>query len=153
MKNRFFYISFIIGLTACNLENSNSNEPTKPTKQDSSSKCILELLPKTIEYQKTLNSFAEYKSDTTFILESVSINGTKYETSIAINQNEIMVWMDIETKTGNTRTIEIFEEDYIESIRSASTTFNVKDCKIIKTEKIENPDDGTIKTNIDETYL
>jgi hypothetical protein len=133
---KFFYsICLAFLLFSC----SNKNE--EPVS------CVLNKLPKTIDYLKNIKRIQELQKDTIVILEKEVIGDKTYTTTLDIKENEIVAWIEIEANGAQKNRIEIHREDYVESFLTISTKIDLQNCKLlIKTDKVVDFESGKTET-------
>jgi hypothetical protein len=133
---RKFYSIFIsLLLLSC----SNKNE--EPTG------CVLNKLPKTVDYLKNMEKIQDLHRDTIVILEREVIGEKTYTTTLDIKENELVAWIEIEAKGAKKDTIEIHREDFVEYMVTRATTFDLQNCKlVIKTDEVVDLESGKKKT-------
>jgi hypothetical protein len=133
---KFFYsITVALFLLSC----SNKNE--EPVG------CVLNKLPKTVDYLKNIEKIQELHKDTIVILEKEVIGDKTYTTTLDIKENEIVAWIEIDTKGSPKNRIEIHREDYVESFLTISTKIDLQNCKLlIKTDKVVDFESGKTET-------
>lgn len=134
-------ISFM--LLSCKTEDK---KQTKTTKNETTiEKCVLEKLPKMLNYKAELERITKISEDTTITSETIEHNGKTYKTVFELIPTEYKVWLlkqDVKTDS-----IQLHYQDFVEYFYTTNSTFDIENCTIIRTTVSETEPVETEKFN------
>lgn len=128
-------------LLSCKTEDKKqtNNLKTKMTIE----KCVLEKLPKMLNYKNELERIAKISEDTTITVETIEHNGKTYKTVFELIPTEYKVWLlkqDVKIDS-----IQLHYQDFVEYFYTTNSTFDIDNCTIIQTTVSETTPLETVK--------
>lgn len=115
-------------LLSCKPEKKNVAQHTKTQIQIQSDGCVLQQLPKAVNYKEELKKIEKVSQDTTIIAETIKHNNKTYKTVFQLIPTEYRVWLlkeDVKTDS-----ILVHYQDFVEYMYEVESKYDLKNCEI-----------------------